>query len=68
MEQLATLNQPGTNLPSHCDRNLIVGVDMTTGSLEPGVSTGIGIALAQKLDGKSSHLHLRRVRRVMKVR
>jgi transketolase len=58
MEQQETLNQPGTNLPSHCDRNLTVGVDMTTGSLGQGVSTGIGMALAQKLDGKSSRTYI----------
>ena len=27
---LSTLNQPGTNLPSHCDKNKTVGIDMTT--------------------------------------
>ena len=32
-EELKTLNQPGTNLPSHCDRRKTIGVDMTTGSL-----------------------------------
>ncbi|MDD4494792.1 MAG: transketolase, partial [Eubacteriales bacterium] len=32
LEQLMTLNKPGTDLPSHCDRNHTIGVDMTTGS------------------------------------
>lgn len=58
MEDLKTLNQPGTNLPSHCDMNLTTGVDMTTGSLGQGVSTGIGMALAQKLDGKNSRTYI----------
>lgn len=58
MDELKTLNQPGTNLPSHCDRNLTVGVDMTTGSLGQGVSTGIGMALAQKVDGKDSRTYI----------
>ena len=31
-EELYTLNQPRTNLPSHCDKNKTPGVDMTTGS------------------------------------
>lgn len=39
VEELATLNAPGTNLPSHADRNRTVGVDMTTGSLGQGAST-----------------------------
>jgi transketolase len=30
---LSTLNKGGTKLPSHCDRNLTPGIDMTTGSL-----------------------------------
>ena len=33
MDLLKTLNRPGTRLPSHCDRNLTPGIDMTTGSL-----------------------------------
>ena len=35
---LLTLNRGGTRLPSHCDMNLTVGVDMTTGSLGQGFS------------------------------
>lgn len=58
MDMLNTLNQPGTKLPSHCDRNLTPGVDMTTGSLGQGVSTAIGMALAQKMDGRSSRTYL----------
>ena len=49
---LETLNQPATRLPSHCDGRLTPGVDMTTGSLGQGVSTAIGLALAQKMDGQ----------------
>jgi transketolase len=55
---LKTLNQPGTRLPSHCDRKLTPGVDMTTGSLGQGVSTAIGLALAQKMDNKDSSVYL----------
>ena len=52
-EELKTLNQPHTNLPSHCDRNKTVGVDMTTGSLGQGVSAACGMALAAKLDNSA---------------
>jgi transketolase len=55
---LNTLNRPDTHLPSHCDRNLTPGVDMTTGSLGQGVSTAIGLALAQKLRGQKSFTYL----------
>ncbi len=58
MEQLQTLNQPGTKLPSHCDRNLTTGIDMTTGSLGQGTSAAVGMALAQKMDGKTSRTYL----------
>ena len=46
-EELKTLNQPGTHLPSHCDKNKTPGVDMTTGSLGQGTSLAVGIALGQ---------------------
>lgn len=58
MNMLETLNRPGTRLPSHCDKKLTPGIDMTTGSLGQGVSTAIGLALAQKLNGLSSRVYL----------
>ncbi|MCL2853053.1 MAG: transketolase [Defluviitaleaceae bacterium] len=58
MEWLATLNQPGTRLPSHCDMRLTPGIDMTTGSLGQGVSTAIGLALAQRMDGHGARTYL----------
>jgi transketolase len=48
---LDTLNQGGTRLPSHCDRNRTPGIDMTTGSLGQGLSAACGIALGRKIDG-----------------
>lgn len=58
MDWLLTLNKPGTNLPSHCDMNRTPGIDMTTGSLGQGVSTAVGIAIAQKLDGNGARTFL----------
>lgn len=58
MEELKTLNKPGTNLPSHCDRNRTPGVDMTTGSLGQGISTAIGIALGNRLDRRDNFTYL----------
>lgn len=46
---LFTLNQNGTKLPSHPDRNLTPGVEMTTGSLGQGISVAVGVALSHKL-------------------
>jgi transketolase len=51
-EWLSTLNKGGTKLPSHCDRNLTPGVDMTTGSLGQGFSAALGIALGLRIDKK----------------
>lgn len=55
---LKTLNKPGTRLPSHCDRQLTPGVDMTTGSLGQGVSTAIGMTLGNKIANKDSYTYL----------
>ncbi|MDE7079976.1 MAG: transketolase [Clostridia bacterium] len=52
IEEIKTLNKPGTNLPSHCDMNKTVGIDMTAGSLGQGLSCAIGMALAGKIDKK----------------
>ena len=49
-KELLTLNQGGTNLPSHCDMNRTVGIDMTTGSLGQGFSCAVGAALGSKLE------------------
>ena len=57
-DMLASLNQPGTNLPSHCDKNKTPGVDMTTGSLGQGTSLAVGLALGDKLAGRDSKTFL----------
>lgn len=55
---LFTLNQGGTNLPSHPDRLKTPGVDMTTGSLGQGTSSAAGIATGQKLKGSNRYTYL----------
>jgi transketolase len=57
VDVLKTLNQGGTSLPSHCDRNHTPGIDMTTGSLGQGISAAIGIALGNRLDGRSNYTY-----------
>ena len=57
-DMLASLNQPGTNLPSHCDKNKTPGVDMTTGSLGQGTSLAVGLALGDRLSGRDSRTFL----------
>lgn len=58
VEQLATINKPGTDLPSHCDRNHTPGIDMTTGSLGQGAGTSCGVAAGLKMDGKPNKVYL----------
>jgi len=58
VEELLTLNKPGTHFPSHCDRNLTIGIDMTTGSLGQGVSTSVGVALGHKYNKKDNFTYL----------
>lgn len=57
-DDIKTLNVPGTNFPSHCDRNKTPGVDMTTGSLGQGTSLAVGMALGDKLKGLKSRTFL----------
>lgn len=58
MSELETLNRPGTNLPSHCDRLKTPGIDMTTGSLGQGASTAAGIAMGHKMNGAENYTYL----------
>ncbi|MFV0440884.1 MAG: transketolase [Lachnospirales bacterium] len=57
MEELLTLNQPNTNLPSHCDMLKTKGIDITTGSLGQGLSTASGMAYGMKLSGNDKRVY-----------
>ena len=57
MDWLNTLNKGGTNLPSHADRIRVPGVDMSTGSLGQGISAAVGIAWANRLQGRDSYTY-----------
>lgn len=57
-EELLTLNQGGTNLPSHCDRLKTPGVDMTTGSLGQGMSTACGLAMGNRMQKRDAYTYL----------
>ena len=56
-KELLTLNRGGTNLPSHCDMNRTVGIDMTTGSLGQGFSCAVGAALGSKLENDGATIY-----------
>ena len=53
-EELKTLNQPGTRLPSHCDAAKTPGVDISTGSLGQGCSLAVGLALGDSMRGRKN--------------
>ncbi len=56
-EELLTINKLGTRLPSHVDKNLTPGIDMTAGSLGQGVSCALGMALGLKLQNKPNMVY-----------
>ncbi len=53
---LGTLRRLGSILQGHPDMNKVPGIDMTAGSLGQGLSAGIGMALAGKLQKKDYHV------------
>ena len=57
-EWLWTLNEGGTNLPSHPDRIKTPGVDATTGSLGQGTSLAAGIATGLRMQGSENYVYL----------
>ena len=50
--ELATLRKLDSRLQGHTDRNFTPGVEMSAGSLGMGLSFGVGVALAARLDSK----------------
>lgn len=57
-DALTTMNTGGTMLPSHCDRNLTPGIDMSTGSLGQGMSTALGVAMGNRAQNHGSTTYL----------
>jgi transketolase len=52
LDWLTTLRKTGTCLQGHTDSLLTPGVDVSAGSLGQGLSIGIGMALAARLDNR----------------
>ncbi len=52
VEELMTLRQLGSRLQGHADRTATAGVEMSSGSLGQGLSFGIGVALAGRLNNR----------------
>lgn len=58
MEWMKTINLSQTRLPSHCDMNMVPGIDMTTGSLGQGMSTALGLAWGLRYQKINSYVYL----------
>lgn len=57
-QDLYTLNEGGTNFPSHPDRTKTPGVDATTGSLGQGTSIAAGLGYGLKLQHSERYIYL----------
>jgi transketolase len=51
-QMLLTFRQDGSALSGHPDMHKVPGIEMSTGSLGHGLSVGVGLALAAKMDKK----------------
>jgi len=58
INELSTLRKLDSRLQGHTDRLLTPGVEMSSGSLGQGLSFGIGIALASKLDARDYQVYV----------
>jgi transketolase len=58
VEELKTLRKLGSRLQGHTDMTLTPGVEMSAGSLGQGLSFGIGVALAGRLDKRDYHVYV----------
>jgi transketolase len=58
VEELSTLRKLGSRLQGHTDRTLTPGVEMSAGSLGQGLSYGIGMALAGRLDRQNYRVYV----------
>jgi transketolase len=55
---LPTLRKLGSPLEGHPNMRRVAGVEASTGSLGQGLSLGVGMALAAKLDGRDSRIYV----------
>jgi transketolase len=58
VEELLTLRQMDSRLQGHADRTVTPGVEMSSGALGQGLSFGIGVALAGRLDSKDYRVYV----------
>lgn len=58
VEEIMTLRKLGSPFQGHPDRRFLNLLEASTGSLGQGLSIGIGMAMAAKMDGKDYHTYV----------
>ncbi|MBI4294559.1 MAG: transketolase [Chloroflexi bacterium] len=58
VSELSTLRKLGSRLQGHTDCTLTPGVETSAGSLGQGLSFGVGVALAGRLDRRNYHAYV----------
>lgn len=58
VDELLTLRQLDSRLQGHADRTATPGIEMSSGSLGQGLSFGIGVALAGRLNAQSYRVYV----------
>ncbi len=57
-EELLKMKTFGSCLQGHCDMLRTPGIELTTGSLGHGLAAGQGMALAARMDGRPTRVHV----------
>jgi transketolase len=58
LEKMGGLRQYKSKLQGHPKKGLVPGIEISTGSLGQGLSEGIGMALAARLDHHNTHIYV----------
>jgi transketolase len=56
VDELATFGAPGTRLQKHVDKHFLPCVEVSSGSLGQGLSIGVGMALADRIDRRTRNI------------
>lgn len=56
-EELLTLRKLGSHLQGHPNRDKVLGIEMSTGSLGQGFSVSVGMALANKMNNNPGRIY-----------
>jgi transketolase len=56
-EEMMTLRKFGSRLQGHLHRGVLPGLEASGGPLGQGISIAVGMALANKMDGKRSKVY-----------